>query len=132
MKYYRPRDYLYSFEPPAETRLLLSNVLIERVLGMEKDSIWVITAGANRKLCKISKTGTMEEIVGVDDHWVAPEIHYSFSRGGKYLALSALHDQHDFHKERELIVINLQSKRINPFKERVSGSMFPTTEFRPI
>src|SRR5213075_637557 len=101
-------------------------MLIERVLGIEKDSFWVITAGANRKLCKISKTGRREEIVGMDEHWVAPEIHYSFSPGGKHLALSALHDQHDFHKERELVVIDLQRKRVVISKERIADSMFPT------
>src|SRR4029077_7268478 len=94
--YYRPVDYIYSFNPSTKNPVLLSDVPIERVLSVENDGMWVITAGTGRKLCRISKTGNVDEVAAVDDHWVAPEIHYHVSPRRKYLALALLHDEHDF------------------------------------
>jgi len=119
--YYRPCDRLYSFDVSGiEPAKLVTGTKIERVLAKDHEGFWVITAGDDRALARIQLNGTVERIIPFDSHWVAPDTKHEFSPDGKYLALALLHDEHDFHSERELIVIDLAEKRVAYSAERTS------------
>jgi hypothetical protein len=126
-EYYRPRDFVYAWNVEAADKPeLLTGSPIEKVLQVDEHVIWAITADGDRTLCKIPKHGGgVDVVLAVDNHLVASETYCEFSPGGDYLALTYLHDQHDFHEERELIVVHLVEKRIIHAIEKAT-SLFPT------
>jgi hypothetical protein len=119
-EYGRAKDYFHLFVQSMNKPIQLAEAALEKVLDVERDALWAITANRNRKLCKISTAGGIDEIMAVDDHWVVPLIRHRFSPGRKYLALTFLHDQCDFHNERGLVVVELESKRIAYVNKRIS------------
>ena len=131
-EYYRPRDFIYAWDIATRSEPeLLSESPIEKVLHVDEHSIWAITADDDRKLCKIPKHGGGTDVVhSLDNHLVASETYCHFSPNQRYLALTYLNDQHDFHKERELIVIDLEAKRIVCSVEKVTP-LFPTYALAP-
>ncbi len=125
--YDRPKHLLYRYDVNAtieEKTRLLSTVGIERVLHHEGGNSWVISSGdeehKGRKLCKLGRDGSLNELIGIDDHWVASMVGFHLSPSGNYLALTALHDQHDFHGERELTIVDLGKKRVAYSRERIT------------
>lgn len=133
-----PRDYdhLYAMDVSGgEGSCLLSSNPVEKVISVEDQAIWVITpnesrveegelwalAGTDqRKLCKILKSGEIEEVHAVDEHWIGSSICGSFSPSGNYLALSAEHSERDQCLERDLVVIDLEERYICYSRERIS------------
>lgn len=123
--YVRPRDQLYVYDVNAEAKAKrVASLEIDRVLHCDGESTWVISSGdaehKGRKLCKLARDGKVEEIIAVDDHWVAPEIRFHLSPSGAFLALAILHDEHDVHRERELAIVDLAKKQIVYSKERIT------------
>ena len=111
--YFRPRDWLYvrDVTPSAQPKRV-GEIEIERLLSVNEQGLWVVTTGSDRKLARIRRDGTIDEIMVFDSHWVARESHAELSPGGKLLSLALLHDQHDFWKERELLVFDLAAKKV--------------------
>ncbi|MFC1782656.1 hypothetical protein ACFL02_03605 [Planctomycetota bacterium] len=119
-EYYQPQDYIYVLDrSKSEIPKRLTGLKIEKVLYVDEKQLWVITAGEDRKLYRIEKNGNVEDIITFDPHWITPRIEPKFSPDQRYLALGIIHDQHDFHSERELVVIDLEQKNIVFVKERM-------------
>ena len=104
--WFRPRDRLCTLTAGtvAEPTVLTAPAL-EKVLESGTDGTWAVTADQPRKLCLISGEGNVTDVLPFDSRWVASETHHSFSPARDYLALSILHDQQDFNRERELVVL---------------------------
>src|SRR5262249_103550 len=111
-EYGRAHDFLYLMTSSLKKPVQLVEVPVEKVLAVEKDATWVITAGLDRKLFRISGAGGIDEIMKVDEQWVAALMRHRFSPARRYLALTFLHGEHDFHAERGLVVVDLRGKRI--------------------
>ena len=120
------RDRLYVLDaskPQAARRL--TDVPIDVILSEDDGHFWVIPAGKGRQLCRISKAGGLEEIVPLDDRWVAALTQCTFSPDRQHLCLTFAHEQHDFHRERGLVVVDLEKKAIVLARRRVTD-LFPT------
>lgn len=123
--YARQRDYLCMHVIGEGASKRLCDTVIERVLFTDTDGFWVITAGKDRKIARISRKGELVELAAFDDHWVAPMTRYALSPKWKFLALSTLHDRHDFHKQRELMVVDVEQKKTILTLEKVKVYQHP-------
>jgi hypothetical protein len=119
--WFRPRDKVCTFTPgdPAGAVELTAPAL-EHIVEIGPAGIWAVTADEPRKLCFIFNDGTTTEIAPFDQHWVARETHAVFSPARDYLALSVLHDEQDFHSERELVVVDVKRKAVSHVSHNVS------------
>lgn len=126
-EYFRPRDILYVLDrSKSDHAKKLVDLQVEAILFEDDKGFWVITSGVrgnDRKLCKISKTGDFEEVVPFPNEWMASLTRVKFSPNNKYLALSSAHEKHDFHNERELIVIDLEKKEVVYSKSKIQPNL---------
>lgn len=126
--WFRARDKLCTLTPGDRAEAVeLPVPVIEHIVETGASGIWAVTADEPRKLCLISNDGTVTDIIPFDRHWVAIETRAAFSPARDYLALSVLHDEQDFGRERELIVVDVKRKGVCHLSHNVSiGSMsFP-------
>jgi hypothetical protein len=90
----------------------LAPVAVERVLAVRPDGFWVVTAGADRMLARVSRDGLVNTVAAFDPRWVAPLTNLLFAPDCNHVALATVHDRHDFHHERELFVIDVRTGRV--------------------
>lgn len=114
--YFRPRDVLYVCNTTKPSRAKkLADLKIEKILLEDDKHFWAVTfasTGRGRKICKISKSGGGEVVAPFPNGWVASLANIKLSPKKKYLAVASIHEKHDFHTERELIVVGLNKKEI--------------------
>jgi len=124
--YYQPRDHLYILDRNKTNKpIRLTNLDIERILAVDDQYIWAVTAGENRTLCRIQRNGEVEEIIPFESHWITSDIYFKISPHKEYLALSLINNHYDFHDERDLIVIDLEQNIIKSHKQHIIvGSFF--------
>lgn len=119
--WFRARDKVCTLTPGDKAGAVeLAVPVLEHIVETGPSGIWAVTADEPRKLCLISNDGTVTDIVLFDRHWVARETHPVFSPARDYLALSVLHDEQDFHSERELIVVDVKRKAVSHVSHNVS------------
>ena len=119
--WFRARDKVCTFTPGDQAGAVeLAAPILEHIVETGPAGIWAVTADEPRKLCLISNDGTVTDIIPFDRHWVARETHPVFSPARDYLALSVLHDEQDFHRERELIVVDVKRKTVSHVSHNVS------------
>ncbi len=119
--WFRPRDKVCTLTPGDKAGAVeLAVPALEHFVETGPAGIWAVTADEPRKLCFIANDGTVTEIIPFDRHWVASETHPVFSPARDYLALSVLHDEQDFHSERELIVVDVKRKVVTHVSHDVS------------
>ena len=111
--YYQPLDQLYILDRNKTKKpIRLTNLDIERILAVDDQYFWAVTAGENRTLCRIQRNGEIEEIIPFESHWISSDIDFKISPHMEYLALGLINNHHDFHDERDLIVIDLEQNII--------------------
>lgn len=124
-----PRDRLYVLDyANSQPAKRLADVEIDSILHEDETSFWVITAGKDlkgRKLCRISKAGGIEEIIPFDDQWVTSLTEFEIAPKKKYFALAYAHERHDFWKERGVVVVNIDTKKIIFSQEKATASTLP-------
>lgn len=133
--YTRHMDAIWTMDALSSSPAVpLANVAVDRLVEIREDGFWAVTASPDRKLLRISRTGDVREILPFDPHWVTPQTKLEFSPDGKYLALSITHDDHDFHRERELVVVNLRDGRIvmEEARVRILSIVDSATPFLPL
>lgn len=120
-EYYRGPENLYvaDVEGSAKPQRILDHP-IEGVLSTTKEAIWLVSTEPKRKLIRVTHDNQARDIVPFDSHWVTTRTKCAFSPHGRYLALETVHDAHDFNKERELFVIDVQQRKITWQQERIS------------
>ena len=119
--WFRARDKLCTLTPGDKAEAVeLAAPVIEHIVETGPSGIWAVTADKPRKLCLISNDGTVTDIIPFDRHWVARETRAVFSPARDYLALSVLHDEQDFGRERELIVVDVKRKGVCHLSHNVS------------
>ena len=119
--WFRARDKLCTLTPGDKAGAVeLSVPVLEHIVETGPTGIWAVTADEPRKLCLISNDGTVTGIIPFDPHWVAGETFAVFSPARDYLALSVLHDEQDFDRERELIVVDVKRKGVCHLSHNVS------------
>lgn len=119
--WFRARDKVCTLTPGDKAGAVeLTAPVLEHIVETGPAGIWAVTADEPRKLCLIANDGTVTEIIPFDRHWVATETHPVFSPTRDYLALSVLHDEQDFHSERELIVVDVKRKAVSHVSHNVA------------
>ncbi|MFC1783278.1 hypothetical protein ACFL02_06790 [Planctomycetota bacterium] len=118
--HYTPRAYICVLDSSTTDKpKRITELEVERVLKVDEQCFWVVTAGENRKLCRIQMDGKFEEIIPFDSHWVTSLTDIKFSPNRKYIAISLYHDQYDLLEERKLVVIDLEKKKTAFVRERI-------------
>lgn len=119
--WFRARDKVCTLIPGDEAGAVeLDAPVLEHIVETDSAGIWAVTADEPRKLCLISNDGTVTDIIPFDRHWVASETHAVFSPARDYLAMSVLHDEQDFSREKELIVVDVKRKAVSHVSHNVS------------
>ncbi len=109
--YDQPRAHLMVYDARARKTRQVTNTIIEKVLLFQRDVFWVVTADKERQLATITRDGQVTHVLPFDKHWVTPMSHMAITPDGNRLAVSTLHDQQDFHKERGLLVYDIKEKK---------------------
>lgn len=110
--YSRDRNLIYRYElGEAAEAQQVSSIYVEKLLAVDKDGFWVITADEPQQILRISRRGAATAIGDFDSQWVACATTHEFSPDRRYLALGVLHRQQDFHEERTLVICDLKDNR---------------------
>lgn len=112
----RTRDILYVLDRSiSDTAKRLSDVEIETILSEDVENFWIVTSPdskGNRNVCKISKKGGTEQIVPFPTGWMASVALFHLSPNQSRFTLSSAHEDHDIHDEQQLIIVNIEERKI--------------------
>jgi hypothetical protein len=111
--WHRPKDRLCAFTAGEFPKIVeFAEPLIEAVLRHDEAGFWVVTSETQPRLLHLSKQGAITDTLPWQSDWAACEAKFSLSPDAKYIALSILRTDQDFHRSRDLVVMSCDKKAI--------------------